>query len=441
MKFATATRFDTAVQTMAELAYEILGKRTLLESLILRDAEGRLTLVLRSPVASDLRTEFDRAAVDRMGTYVDGPTATPDELLDDSLRIEKGRSERISFERETLEIQLLDRRIIGQDWNAPDFNFDVGIPVITFFSCKGGVGRTTALAIAAAALSEQGANVTIIDADLEAPGIGSVLLNHEDLPEFGSLDYFVEFGMSSVGPDFLERCIAPSPLTAGRGLVEIMPAVGWRGIKDPQNVLPKLGRAFIDKMDATGKSISFLHQMQTLVRSIAERGKSNVIFVDARAGLSESSAATVVGLGGNVLMFGVDTPQTFECYRYLFAQMKSYALDGQDADWRFGLQMVHAKAGRGSDSFANFRDQAAALFGEFLYDEADPSDLVGFNFDLDDDAAPHFAWPIPFDADYAEFNPASRRDQLSKDFFSRSYGPFVEKVNSILRTYQAFSVD
>ena len=42
---------------------------------------------------------------------------------------------------------------------------------VTFYSYKGGVGRTMALANVAAILAKQGRRVLLIDFDLEAPGL------------------------------------------------------------------------------------------------------------------------------------------------------------------------------------------------------------------------------------------------------------------------------
>ena len=43
--------------------------------------------------------------------------------------------------------------------------------IVTFYSFKGGVGRTTALGITAARLAQDGHRVLCIDLDLEAPGL------------------------------------------------------------------------------------------------------------------------------------------------------------------------------------------------------------------------------------------------------------------------------
>jgi MinD-like ATPase involved in chromosome partitioning or flagellar assembly len=53
--------------------------------------------------------------------------------------------------------------------------------IITFYSYKGGAGRTMALANAACLLAAAGNNVLVIDWDLEAPGLHRYL--HPFLPD------------------------------------------------------------------------------------------------------------------------------------------------------------------------------------------------------------------------------------------------------------------
>ena len=45
---------------------------------------------------------------------------------------------------------------------------------VTFYSFKGGVGRTSTLASCAIQAAQQGERVVVIDLDLEAPGIGTL---------------------------------------------------------------------------------------------------------------------------------------------------------------------------------------------------------------------------------------------------------------------------
>ncbi len=420
-------RFDDSLPKFAALAQECLGRDVFKRNVVLRDFLGRLTLVLREDAPGSARELFDHKAADTLAPYVDLASATPEELFDDSL----ASDEDVFLEHvgeDSLEIKLIDRRVIGEDWYKPNFTpVSATTPVVVFFSCKGGVGRSTALAVTAASLSELGKSSLIFDFDLEAPGLGPTLLKSDEYPDYGALDYFVENGLGGVDDSFLYNCIADSPLTGGKGLVSVVPAVGRIGLKHPQNIVPKLGRAFLSDSDNQGGSISFLDQARLLIKKISERKRFDVILVDARAGMSESAAASILGLGGHVLLFGMDTPQTIESYRYLFAHLGRFALkDG--GDWRSRLRMVHAKAGRGEDALKRFRDKTQELFSEYLYEEAESDDLDAFNFDIDDSEAPHYAWPIPYDADFAEFDPHSHKEQLSRAFFDKSFGPFVDNL-------------
>jgi len=57
-----------------------------------------------------------------------------------------------------------------------DLDDDIEVPaVVTFYSLRGGVGRTTTLAAAAKILAERGRRVLCVDMDLEAPGLSTVL--------------------------------------------------------------------------------------------------------------------------------------------------------------------------------------------------------------------------------------------------------------------------
>ena len=62
---------------------------------------------------------------------------------------------------------------------------------ITFYSFKGGVGRTTALTHVASILAMRGLKVVAVDLDLEAPGL-STAFNLNPQPKYGIVDYFYE---------------------------------------------------------------------------------------------------------------------------------------------------------------------------------------------------------------------------------------------------------
>ena len=63
--------------------------------------------------------------------------------------------------------------------------------VVTFYSFKGGMGRTTALAAAALSLSKEGKNILAIDTDIEAPGLASLFFDETSM-SWGTVDYLLE---------------------------------------------------------------------------------------------------------------------------------------------------------------------------------------------------------------------------------------------------------
>ena len=63
---------------------------------------------------------------------------------------------------------------------------------IVFFSIKGGVGRSTALAATAWSLAQEGKRVLVLDLDLESPGLSSALLPSERQPMYGIIDWLIE---------------------------------------------------------------------------------------------------------------------------------------------------------------------------------------------------------------------------------------------------------
>src|SRR5712691_4859519 len=94
----------------------------------------------------------------------------------------------------------------------------------TFYSYKGGVGRSLALANTAALLVKRGRRVVLIDFDLEAPGLDSFEEFKSVAGKPGVVEYVSEFKETNRAPDitrFVHPCELPGPL---RGQLWIMPA-------------------------------------------------------------------------------------------------------------------------------------------------------------------------------------------------------------------------
>ena len=465
-----------------------------------------------------------------MGRYAsDPPVLTEDELFDPSIATDTAVHEQVASWSSPLRVPLVDRRFVGQDWTRDWSGKITGAPpIIVFHSVKGGVGRSTALAILAADQARRGRNVLVVDLDMEAPGVGSLLLRDSDLPELGVLDWFAETNLHDDlrdewdprSTDLVQLSTAESPLTQGRGAVDVMPALGLKCLQRPWNVVTKLGRAFIDHPRQGWSHAVRLRQL--LATAVRAARPYDVVLVDARAGLAEGSAPALTGLGAAVLCFGVDVPATHVANRCLFAHLSGLT-NRNGRDWRSDFRIVHAKAQPGAESRRAFMENVYETFIDEVYDtdvepksarakvagnparaairtlgpgdydvEVDgrvigklfsegfgkvrswrttvndeyseefgtvahtartwtearhniltffeereivrPDASVPFSFDYDDEDAPHWPWPISFDTALAEFDARSRPDHLTSEFVERSFGPFLERADALIRS-------
>lgn len=431
-------RYDDIVPTTVKIVTELCGIDFFDRNLLLRDTDGFITVILRDKLPPELITKASELLYNALENYATKPViATPDDLFDSSLADQsKDKLELVLLDDGAeIYIRYLERRIVGGDWvrsmQAPIENAP---KIVVFSSLKGGVGRSTALSIAAMHLARMGKSILAIDLDLEAPGIGGMFLNGADLPKYGALDFYVEYGRTSISAKFLEDMQKVAYTDASGGAFTIIPATGMASQAFPQNVLGKISRAYLEILSSEGIPLSFLDKTRELISSVCASASFDVIFIDARAGLNETTAATIQGLGADILFFGVDTPQTWEGYRYFFSHLARHKPEADSVlDWRYKLKIVHAKAINNQDAIIKFRDQASELFTAYLYDEVEGDEaaqgLVGsFGFDLDDPTAPHYAWPIFMSSTFYEYSPLDDDTQNSTSVIGPIFGQFLNNL-------------
>src|SRR5437588_12174939 len=96
--------------------------------------------------------------------------------------------------------------------------------VITFYSFKGGVGRTMALVNVAAELARRGRKVLVVDFDLEAPGLETYKHLRPKQPHPGIVEYVTEFRQTQAVPDLREYIYEAKPIGKRGGRLWVMPA-------------------------------------------------------------------------------------------------------------------------------------------------------------------------------------------------------------------------
>lgn len=336
-------RFDDSLSALAKAIKENLGHDGLESGLALRDAKGQLCFFSPLPITKKKHADVSKKISQALGNYAREDRQLVTSNMPGFKSIFDERSLSITTEEGLL--RLIDRRIIGADWLRIAAIERPSTPRCVFASVKGGVGRSTALAVSAAHFASLGKSILVIDLDLEAPGLGNMLLNESTMPEFGMVDLLVERGVEQLDTALLVDSIGPSHFSANKGKIDVVPAFGSRTNKNPHEALAKLSRAYLEDFSATGATISLLDKIRDIVERLAEQKPYDAVFIDARAGLHETTATALLGLSANVMLFGLDEPQTFTGFKLLLAHLNSNLSDENIRNnWLERLAFVQGKS-------------------------------------------------------------------------------------------------
>ncbi|EPY0734168.1 tyrosine-protein kinase family protein [Klebsiella quasipneumoniae] len=450
--------YDDALACFVSIANNVFGKDVLERNVFLRDAQGKLTFVYQNEVLQTNKVnKFIKESSNKLSQYLDDDyiIATPDDLFDDSLKQkEKWRQIKVSYSGVSFNINLIERRIVGSDWLTSVNNINSKPAKIVFSSIKGGVGRTTAICIIAAHFSREGKRVLTIDMDLEAPGLGSMLIKPDVMPKFGLLDYFVESSLDNTDDKFMVDLVGSSWVSDGKGRVDVIPALGSLSLQNPENVLGKISRAYLSESDVINQSL-LMTNLQKLMDYYSQINRYDIILIDARSGLHETTASLLVGLGANIFFFGVNQPQTILGFELLFSHLKVY--NSANEEWANKLRFIHAKASAEQDLvfpelietnikkyFYNLPKVETSIDLDSLKDtfELDWSneseDVIHLTEELDENE--HII-TINYDARYHDFDPLENPGILTSDFYQEAFSSLIKEVDGILNGYTLTEVD
>ncbi len=237
--------------------------------------------------------------------------------------------------------------------------------VVTFFSFKGGIGRTTALAGTAIALARKGHRVAIVDLDLEAPGL-STLFTSEDTDDVGVLDYLIEKRVQKNGWP-LRPWVKQINNTAVVGAMGESLRLLSAGKVD-QNYLEKLARIDFQHL-ADGSLSGVLVQMLCELNAAAQH--LDFIFLDSRAGFHDLGGFALSSLSHGAVLLASHSRQNWAGVTYA-VQLLARPQEAQAEP--IPLVLVHGMApplnasGR-EQSIKEFNDRAYQVFRDHYYSE------------------------------------------------------------------------
>lgn len=414
--------FDAALRQLLRIIDETPDARTHLEECIInRDLYGRISLIIPEGVENAaFYEEFQKTLHNALDFYCS------DIFRESPETISAMRESPIAYSPQGFDaVRIIDRLAAENDWLSiapiPD-----SAPRFVFYSIKGGVGRSSALAATAWKLAEEGKRVLVMDLDLESPGLSTALLPDGRRPAYGIVDWLVE-DLHDNGDALLDSMYASSPLSHN-GEIFVIPAHG----ADPGEYIQKLGRVWLPKATRDGESESWPKRLARLVAGVENAIRPDVVLIDSRAGIDEVAATCVTVLGATtIFLFAIDNEQTWSGYRLLFRHWNTANRTGHIRD---RLQVVGGlvpTGERGHEYFRRLLENSAFLFSEELYEEIPPGELdVGiYNFAEDDPSAPHFPrvvlWHEAFSAMGAFGESADAFDARQAELV---FGPLLDAV-------------
>lgn len=205
------SRWGEAWETGRDFFLRDQGVRTRLERVcLIWDVRGRLRLLLRPSDQGgldigDLEQAVDGALASLYPFYQPGEIwcwtkgASPSERA----VYEHAWREAERVDAGPPELRILERHVSKEPWFAapkkePWPLREDNPPILSFYSFKGGVGRTTALLSLAIQVAREGKRVVVVDLDLEAPGLLSALPPPEGQEvQGGVVDFLLEEALVS----------------------------------------------------------------------------------------------------------------------------------------------------------------------------------------------------------------------------------------------------
>jgi hypothetical protein len=211
----------------------------------------------------------------------------------------------------------------------------------------------------------------------------------------------------------------------------------------------------VENIREDGAPATILDQIRALVDHFSNSKQYDAIMVDARAGLHETTAAAVLGLGADVFLFGLDEPQTFQGYAVLLAHLARFVRPGAPPpEWLERITMVQGRA-LDTSSHEHFAESCHTLFvqagllgppneegtGLEVLLPAEPFRNVPWDDDVKDEDllleegfGPRPPLAILEDERFRLFQPANRRYLLSEQVYRLSHGMFLDRINEAFPT-------
>ncbi len=414
---------DEAKRAAVEALRAVLAAEPEIEKAVLiDDLFGRIRVVVWAPAeASGLREKLDGALRAAAGPFwsgdvwmAGGKTLSPaDAMVYEKAWAESGPitpgEKRLHVGERRRNRSAWFRKIEPTLWPAKGDN--AGPPVLTFFSFKGGVGRTTALAAFAIQRAREGERVAVIDMDLDAPGAGTLLAADDQgtVAPWGAIDYLLERPLDELDlRDYYHAC-RREPVT-GKGEIVVVPAGSLAPTRDYLN---KLARVDFESPEVEGAK----PPLYLLLEQVRQELRPHWILLDSRAGLSEPAGLLLGGIAHLQILFGTSSEQSWQGLQVVLERIGASRV--REGNTQLECILVQAMVPENAKAAAQAKEAFAARALEeyrahyYAEDPEDPDeDALWYVRDSEASDSPHVPVPITYQPKLAHFE---RLDEVADD--------------------------
>lgn len=209
-----------------------------------------------------------------------------------------------------------DRKLVSllDTAEVPLIKESINVPIVTFYSYKGGVGRSTGLAAFASHLAiHQAKRVVVIDCDFEAPGFTNFFLRDPGIPFYhnGVIEYLLDKEYAGSEITIRNYLWEVSKDFSGKGEIFVMPSGNLNdqlseeeAINHREHYLAGLARLdFSERPRIINRFIGLISELQSEL-------KPDIILFDSRTGFNDIFGLTAFHLSKLVVGFFGTSVQT-----------------------------------------------------------------------------------------------------------------------------------
>ena len=302
-----------------EIAVECTTKYNDLELYIVQNVYGKI-IVYADTAQKELAVQLERKLTDTIDVWLYSC-----ELIEENIfaktEIEMWKQESTPISER---VWVFEKYITNVYWDAKKrrkAKCPLSAKLVSFYSFKGGVGRTTAMMMAAIGAAKIGKKVVVLDFDLEAPGVSS-FFPEEALSQYGILDFFVESNAYQEDINIDEYLYPVSEycrVNQYGGEIYILPAVGTAAQNDIEIYRKNLMRFDMDVPAYEEEETP----IDMLLSKIDVFLKPDYIFIDTRSGIHQIGGITLTRYSDLALLFFYGSRQNIEGMRMTLPILKS----------------------------------------------------------------------------------------------------------------------